>query len=80
MNEGESKNVVPITKPTGGSGSNGGIGDRVTALETHLQYLAKKEDIKDLKIWILAGVVGGMALAVGLAMTFLKLFGPVVSP
>ena len=59
-----------------GRGENGSNYERrVTRLETHLKYLATKEDIQKLKVWWLIGIISGMAVAVGMAMTFLKLFG-----
>ena len=68
------------------SSGNGGGGRttleaRVAVLETHLQYLAKKEDIKEVeksvqnvKIWVLSGLLGSIPLAVIVTLTIIKYF------
>ena len=70
------------TATTGGGGNDvrlRRVEDRLTRLETKLDtalpYLATKEDIQKIKVWILAGVLGGIALAVTVAFAFLKMFG-----
>ena len=34
-----------------------------------MKYLATKEDLQKLKVWVLGGVVGGMILAVMITLT-----------
>ena len=62
---------------SGGGGGGDGIEIRLARLEekleTHLRYLATKEDIQKIKVWCLGGVIGGMAVAAGLAVGILKL-------
>ena len=42
--------------------------ERVAVLEAEIKHLATKA-------WVLAGVVGGIAIAVGMVLTFIRLFG-----
>ena len=62
----------------GGSGSSSGSGSgfesRLTRLETHLQYLATKEDLQKLKVWWLVGIITGMGLAAAIALAVLRIF------
>lgn len=68
----------------GGGGSDGGDGDvesrlrdvedEVLVLRTEFKHLATTKDIEKLKVWVLAGVVGGMIVAASLAISILKLF------
>lgn len=40
------------------------VRQRLVRLETHIEHVATKEDLKDLKIWFLAGAMSGaVALA-----------------
>ena len=61
-------------EPSKQAGHNNGNGEkrdverRLTALETD-KYVATKSDLKDIKIWCLSGVVAGMILAAGTAVT-----------
>ena len=80
MNEEKGK-VYAFRKAAAGGGDNG---DRLrnvrltgieTRLDTILPHLATKEDIQKIKVWALAGVLGGIALAVTIALAFLKIFG-----
>ena len=73
----------PEASPASSSRGNGGsdIERRLTALETHMQYLATKEDIqatqKDiekLKVWVLQSTIGAMVLIVTITVTILRLF------
>ena len=52
----------PANKPNnnGGNGSNGGgsIEYRLTRLETRMEYVATKEDLKDIQITLIKWVVG----------------------
>ena len=51
--------------------------DRLARLEarfdTEVKYLATKEDIQKVKVWILVGVLGGMIAAAGIAIGILSL-------
>ncbi len=60
----------------GGGGNGGGFESRLSRLETHLQYLATKEDIQKLKVWWLVGIITGMGLAATVALTVLRFFTP----
>lgn len=80
----------PTSEPSGGGGGGddgsdrrlAAIESRLTALETafdrELKHLATKEDIQKIKVWVLGGalgsMLGGMAIATGLAITLLKVF------
>ena len=71
--------LQPVPDPPGsegtGRGGNGGrFESRLTRLETHFSYLATKEDLQKLKVWWLIGIITGMGLAAGMALTFLKVF------
>ena len=71
--------VIPIrpqsrSDSSSGNGSGSGeVYERLTALETHMQYLATKKEVSDLKIWVLSGVLGGMGIAVVIALSIAKL-------
>lgn len=45
----------------------------VAALNARLDYLATKEEIQSVKVWILCGVLGGMSVAAALAIAIFKL-------
>lgn len=68
-----------MTSGTGGEGRLKNVEDRLarieTKLETVLPYLATREDIRKIKVWALAGILGGIGLAVTVALAFLKIFG-----
>ncbi len=57
-----------------GGGNGGSIEERLVKLETHVQYLATKEDIQKLKVWVLGGVVGGMVLAVTITLAIARIW------
>ena len=59
----------------GGNGNGHNLHGRVSALEARLDYLAKKEDIQGLKVWILCGTIGGIIIAATMCISVLKLFG-----
>lgn len=66
---------------SGGDGGGRGFDARLAALETHFEYLATKEQIKDvegqikdLKIWILASLLGGIPVATLLVLGIIKFF------
>ena len=73
--------AVPVPDPpgaeSGGKGGGNNFESRLTRLETHLQYLATKEDLQKLKVWWLIGIIGGMGLAATIALTFLRVFAKV---
>lgn len=59
--------------------------ERVASLETHIRFLATKEDpdksvgvldtkISDVKVWVLLDVLGGMVAAAGLAVGIAQIF------
>lgn len=64
--------------PPGGEGTAGESGssvpERLIALETELKHLATKTEIQKLKVWVLGGVLGGMALAATIAIAAVRLF------
>lgn len=71
---------VALSSGNGGGGRTS-LEARVAVLETHLQYLAKKEDIKEVeksvqnvKIWVLSGVLGGIPLTVILTFAVINFF------
>lgn len=76
----------PTPESSGSGGGNGGsdrrlaeIESRLTALETafdrELKHLATKVDIQKIKVWVLGGVLGGMAIATGIAIVLFRVFG-----
>lgn len=38
------------------------------------ENMATEGDVKDVKIWVLSGVLGGMVLAAGTSIAIMKLF------
>ncbi len=69
--------------PAKSSGGNGGsnVERRLTALETHVQYLATKEDIQKLKVdvqklkvWFLQATISAMVVIVTVTVAILKIF------
>ena len=72
----------------GGNGRNGGdrrLDDRLRnveiqvaeisiKLETQLGHLATKNEVTKLKVWVLSGVLGGMAIAATIALAVARLF------
>ena len=59
------------------SGGDGGDGTeiRLARLETRIEYLATKEDIQKIKVWVLTGVIGAAVAGATLAVGILKLLG-----
>ena len=49
----------PATGASSGDGGGGGskLEARLSSLETRIEYLATKEDVQKLKVWILGGVL-----------------------
>ena len=86
--------VAPVLAAGGaGEGGPGGPGtaaalsdrERITALETRMEYLATKEDLANLearlrveiagvKVWVLGAVFGGNATLFGMLVLFYRLF------
>lgn len=73
---GQQDNVAPITSAGqvrgGGNGGNGKayeLHGRVSAIETELKHLATKNDISNLKVWMLAGVLGGIFGGIGIVVS-----------
>lgn len=71
---------VALSSGNGGGGRSK-LEARVAVLETHLQYLAKKEDIKEVeksvqnvKLWVLSGLLGGIPVAVILTFAIISFF------
>ena len=64
----------PGSESSGKGGGGNGFDSRITRLETHLQYLATKEDIEKLKVWWLIGIISGMGLAATIALAVLRIF------
>ena len=79
----------PVTERRhGGGGHDGGGGDLEdrlrkveiqlaeirTKLDTELSHLATKDELTNLKVWLLSGVLGGMAVAAGIALAVARLF------
>lgn len=79
---------VPVGSDDGSGGS--GIETRLKALETRVEYLATKADVKEIngqikylatkedmqkvKVWVLSGVLGGMVLVATLVIGIAKFF------
>ena len=69
-------NVLPL-KHGQGSGSNGGggnYGERLARIEASLRYMANKEDIQKIKVWVLSSILGGMSAAALLTVAIVKFF------
>ena len=62
----EEKNVLPNLATKGD----------IQRVEGNLPYLATKEDIQKIKVWILAGVLGGIVIAVTVALTLFRILLP----
>ena len=62
----------PKNSGNGNGGGNGNLRERVASLESDLKYLATKEDMANLKAWILktllATVLTGMGIAASIAL------------
>jgi len=42
-------------------------GERLARLEARMDFLATKEEIQKIKVWVLSGVLGGIVAGMGLA-------------
>lgn len=80
-----SKQVVPFPSPPRRSGGGGGDDWRLRSLEERMarieeqvgaikEHMAQKNDITNLKVWILGGVLGAIVIAAGIAATVVKAF------
>lgn len=66
--------AVPKNEPGGGGGDGvdarlRAVEERLARLETRMEYMATKEDIQKLRIWVLGG-------ALGIALLLFKAFFP----
>ena len=77
--------VHPNPTPSSRSGGGGGDDSRLRALEEGMvrldervlaikEHMAEKNDITTLKVWILGGVLGAIAVGAGIAATVVKAF------
>ena len=64
-----SPNTVPFPTADGADGGDGGgsLEQRIRRLETQLATLEERSRHMATRAWVLAGVLGGMATAAGLA-------------
>ena len=74
----EQEDPPAIEKSHSGNGGGRGSEDRLrnveiqlaeirTRFDTQLNHLATKHELTTLKVWVLSGVLGGMAIAAGIA-------------
>ena len=83
------ENVTPIDRGgkqiSGGNGGGGEFDNRLRSLEQNhtglkkdiawiKKTMATKNDISNLKIWILGGVLGAIVIAAGIAAAVVKAF------
>lgn len=62
----------PVPPPQSGPpphhrGGGGDYGERLARLEARMDFLATKEEIQKIKVWVLSGVLGGIVAGMGLA-------------
>ena len=80
----EQEDPPAAEKSHGGNGSGRGSEDRLrnveiqlaeirTKFDTKLDHLATKNELTTLKVWVLSGVLGGMAIAAGIAVAIIRL-------
>lgn len=64
----------PSGSPTNGGSGNGGNNtrERIARIEAKMEHVAMKEDVLNLKIWILSSVIAGMLAAAGLTFTIIR--------
>lgn len=68
-------NVLPFQTPQrSNGGGNGGsdIRERLAILEERSRHFATKTDIRDLKIWVLGGIIGAVPVLVALFLWLAK--------
>ena len=51
----------------------GTVEKNIAVLDERTQYLATKDDVSQLKVWVLGGVLGGMAAGIPITISALKL-------
>ncbi|MCY4381667.1 MAG: hypothetical protein OXE44_00760 [Nitrospinae bacterium] len=76
MSSGSQLSLVPDPPDSEDDGRGGGGSNferRLSSLETHIQYLATKEDIQKVKVWVLGGVLGGMGIAAAITVGIFRL-------
>ena len=71
--ERDSEEPAVAAGSSGGSGGGRTVEERLSALETRMEYLATKEDIQKLKTWVLGGVVAAMVLGLTAAFAAARL-------
>ena len=75
----------PGSPPHSGGGPGDGLDARLRELEIQAarieervssiqEHMAKKDDITNLKVWILVGVLSAIVIAAGIAATIVKAF------
>ena len=82
MSEGNVTNIADRREILNGGNNGGGGGksipERLSTLEADLKHLATKEDIQKVKVWILAGVLGGIfttsVVLAGVVLLAVRLF------
>lgn len=62
----------PDAPASSGGGGGRGVESRLAALETRVEYLATKEDVQKIKVWVLSGVIAGILAGTMLAAALLK--------
>ena len=72
----------PAQEASGGVGGGGGIERRlaaveaqVAALNARMEYVATKEDVQKIKVWVLGGLIAGLIGAATVAVSVVKLLG-----
>ena len=59
--------------------SDVGTAERLDMIEARMEHLVTREELQQsvdgLKLWILAGMLGGIPVSVGLALVALRFFG-----
>ena len=61
---------------SGNGGSGLTIPERLVRIETKMENMATKEDIQKIKVWILAGVLGGIGMATLVILALARLIIP----
>ena len=57
--------VPPPHRPENGGSWWQNVEQRLGNIETELKHLASKKDLSDMKVWILVGVLTGIAASIG---------------
>ena len=69
--------AAPESEEPAAAGSGGGghtVEERLSALETHMKYLATKEDLQKLEGWILGGVIGAGVVSILVALAVARMW------